>query len=432
MRILHTSDWHLGVSIEHAPRVDEHERFLDWLLDEIEQTQAEVLLHTGDVFDDTQPSARSQRLYYDFLARASRMESLKKIVIVGGNHDSSARLDAPEELLRAMDIHVVGGLNSSSDEATARCLCPITTPDGHVSAVILAVPYIHESRLGFIQSGLNAIEQRNDLTKRFHGFYNQLTERAMKQWPGVPIIATGHLTCYAEARKTIEGADPTIAYPRPIHLLESMGSLPPTIFSTMHSYVALGHIHKQLPIPGVNAWYPGSPVPTNAVEAACERYNLLVDVNPEQPEAHAIVTPRVVPTWRQNHLIQGSLDDVLAQIAALLEEHKAVEHAPDALSPYLYVDVIEPAHVEDGQRRIQELIKQWPSGQRPRLVRHRERLPTEPPATLNAESTQLPPLEMMHPRDVFCRLYQLQHRAEPPEEIMAAFAELLSAQEADQ
>jgi DNA repair protein SbcD/Mre11 len=429
MRILHTSDWHLGVSLDHAPREEEHERFLSWLLEETERTQAEVLLHTGDVFDDAQPAARSQRLYYDFLARASRIPSLKKIVVVGGNHDSPTRLDAPEELLRSMDVHIVGGLLSASDEATARCLCPITTPDGHVSAVILAVPYIHESRLGFMQTGLNAVALREDLTQRFRAFYARLTERAMKQWPGVPIIATGHLTCYAQSRTAIEGADQASSYPLPIHLLESMGSLPPTIFSPVHAYVALGHIHKQLPIEGVNAWYPGSPVPTDAVEASYARYNLLVDVDPEHPEAHAKVEPREVPLWRQNHIIQGSMESVLAQIDALRPADAGDEPAP--LPPYLYVDVVEEEHVDDGERKIRDLIKAWPSGQRPKLVRHRELNSGSLPVNLSVEATQLPPLELLSPREVFRRLYQLQHRAEAPEEILLAFDELVSAQEVE-
>jgi exonuclease SbcD len=430
MRILHTSDWHLGVSLENAPREEEHERFLTWLLDETERTGADVLLHTGDVFDDAQPAARSQRLYYDFLARASRIQSLKKIVIVGGNHDSPTRLDAPEELLRSMDVHVVGGLSSISEEATARCICPIRTPDGHVSAVILAVPYIHESRLGFMQTGLNAVALREDLTQRFRTFYGRLTERAMREYPGVPIVATGHLTCYAQSRSSIEGADQAGSYPLPIHLLEAMGSLPPSIFSELHAYVALGHIHKQLPIEGVNAWYPGSPVPTDAVEASYARYNLLVDVDPEHPEAHAKVEAREVPLWRQNHIIQGDMTSVMAQLDAL-RPAAGEEMVPGTLPPYLYVDVVESEHVEDGQRKITELLKAWPAGQRPKLVRHRELLTEALTSAVGAEATHLPTLELLSPTEVFKKLYQLQHRTEAPEEIMLAFAELLSAQEVE-
>jgi exonuclease SbcD len=155
MRILHTSDWHLGVSAEQSPREEEHVLFLDWLYEELASREIEVLVHGGDVFHHVQPSARSQTLYYQFLARCVSLPKLRQIVIVGGNHDSASRLDAPSELLDALEVRVVGGL-FKDDESWDRCICPIVDDDGNVELVILSLPSIHESRLPIRTTGKNA------------------------------------------------------------------------------------------------------------------------------------------------------------------------------------------------------------------------------------------------------------------------------------
>ena len=98
MRILHTADWHLGCTLgqNHASRTQEHAAFLQWLLATIQEQGVEVLLVAGDIFDQAQPSAEAQQLYYDFLGQAARLPGLRRVVITGGNHDSATRLDAPD------------------------------------------------------------------------------------------------------------------------------------------------------------------------------------------------------------------------------------------------------------------------------------------------------------------------------------------------
>jgi exonuclease SbcD len=102
MRILHTSDWHLGHTLRDWDRADEHAAFLAWLLDTLEAEQVDALLIAGDIFDTANPSAAAQEAWYEFLVAARRRCSGLDIVVIGGNHDSAARLDAPNPLLRAV------------------------------------------------------------------------------------------------------------------------------------------------------------------------------------------------------------------------------------------------------------------------------------------------------------------------------------------
>src|SRR5690349_8399639 len=110
LRLLHTSDWHLGHTLHDLPRRYEHAHFLSWLLGKLEEEQVDALVVAGDIFDSANPSAEAQQALYKFLAEARLRLPALDVVIVGGNHDSAARLDAPDPLLRALGIRVIGGL----------------------------------------------------------------------------------------------------------------------------------------------------------------------------------------------------------------------------------------------------------------------------------------------------------------------------------
>ncbi|NPC81309.1 exonuclease subunit SbcD, partial [Pyxidicoccus fallax] len=101
MRLLHTSDWHLGHTLYDVSREAEHAAFLDWLLETLEAESVDALLVAGDIFDTANPSAEAQAAWYHFVARARRRLPRLDVVVIGGNHDSAARLDAPDPLFAA-------------------------------------------------------------------------------------------------------------------------------------------------------------------------------------------------------------------------------------------------------------------------------------------------------------------------------------------
>jgi exonuclease SbcD len=116
MRLLHTSDWHLGHTLRgEVAREYEHAAFLNWLLEACVREAADALVITGDVFDSATPPASAERMWFEFLAAARRARPAMDIVAIAGNHDSPARLGAASSVLRELGVHVVGGLPRRDD-----------------------------------------------------------------------------------------------------------------------------------------------------------------------------------------------------------------------------------------------------------------------------------------------------------------------------
>ena len=154
MKILHTSDWHLGISFEGISREEDHHFFLNWLIKTLNEKQIDLLIIAGDIFDQPQPSAEAQKIYFQFLFQVAKQTKIKKVIILGGNHDSPTRLDAPSELLKLLDVFIVGGIQSDLN-SLSRYLCPIYNNENKIELVVAVVPFVHEYRLGvrtFLQS----------------------------------------------------------------------------------------------------------------------------------------------------------------------------------------------------------------------------------------------------------------------------------------
>ena len=112
MKTLHTSDWHLGRSLYGRKRYEEFSAFLDWLAQTIEDEKVDALLVAGDVFDTCTPSNRAQELYYRFLCRVAA-SYCRHVVVIAGNHDSPSFLNAPKELLRVLNVYVLGSMTDT-------------------------------------------------------------------------------------------------------------------------------------------------------------------------------------------------------------------------------------------------------------------------------------------------------------------------------
>ena len=244
MRVLHTSDWHLGHTFCDRSRADEQAFFLRWLRSTIEENDIDALVVAGDIFDTTNPPAEALSAYYGFLASLNPMGLARpsgrklRAIVVGGNHDSPARLTAPRDILDAIDVTVVGGHDPARESVflgdAAGVLVPLKGPSGEVELVVAAVPFLHDSSLGV--RGIDGAEDevRAQMARAFREVYTRLADKAQAAFPGVPIMATGHLTCLAS-----EGAFPTEedAVPRPIHRVGSIGALGPGVFDERLRYV---------------------------------------------------------------------------------------------------------------------------------------------------------------------------------------------------
>ena len=155
MKVIHTSDWHLGRSLYGHKRYDESAAFLDWLADLIDEESVDTLLVAGDVFDITTPSNRAQGLYYRFLCRVSA-SCCRHIVLIAGNHDSPSFLDAPKELLKALNVYVVGSITDNPEDEVITLFGPENVPE----AIVCAVPYLRDRDIRTVEAG-EQIEDKN-------------------------------------------------------------------------------------------------------------------------------------------------------------------------------------------------------------------------------------------------------------------------------
>ena len=139
MKILHTSDWHIGRTLYGRKRYEEFESFLTWLVETIQQNEIDALLVAGDVFDTSAPSNRAQELYYRFLCRVAA-SSCRHVVVIAGNHDSPSFLNAPRELLKALNVHVVGSSSESLEDEVLVLRSELNAPE----LIVCAVPYLRD------------------------------------------------------------------------------------------------------------------------------------------------------------------------------------------------------------------------------------------------------------------------------------------------
>ncbi len=300
MKILHTADWHLGATLEEVSREADHRHFLGWLRDTLIAEDVGILIVAGDVFDSSAPSAEAQALYYRFLHSLSDTP-LQQMIIVGGNHDSASRLDAPRDLLAAFRVHVVGGV----EDPPERCLCPVLDDSGQVHVVIAAIPFVNEWRLGFRGKEGSEEAQREALGAPFREFYTGLADMAQERWPGIPLLATGHLAVIGSSRDDA---------PQDIHLIGTLGGLPVSIFDPRFAYVALGHIHRAYQVGGTHAWYSGSPIALNVKEGRSPRTLNLVNL---APDGTLNVRHLTIPGTRQVLECAGSFEDVKVRLRGL-------------------------------------------------------------------------------------------------------------------
>ena len=299
MKFIHTADWHLGNTMHDIERSKETGAFLEWLKNEIQAVGAEVLVIAGDVFDVVNPSNVAKTQYYRFLASLLNT-NCRNVVVVGGNHDSGTLLDAPAEILGALNINVVGSINNRKLEDL---VVELKDGNGNVIGICCAVPYMRDLELEqFYKSIDNGEKNNEDLLKRLYAdVYKLALERRGER--NIPIIATGHLyasnlsgrdgeTGASEATEALENSvDDGVR-----EVIGTLGNVSVDAFPNGMDYVALGHIHYATMVaknPKVR--YSGSPFVMGFDEANCKHCVLAVDVAPNvEPVVEKIVVPRTM------------------------------------------------------------------------------------------------------------------------------------------
>ena len=166
MKILHTSDWHLGRALYGRKRYEEYEAFLDWLAALIEGEDIDVLLVAGDVFDNSTPSNHAQELYYRFLCRVAASPR-RHVVVTAGNHDSPSFLNAPRELLKFLNIHVVGCASELPEDEVIL----IAGPDHDPLLIVCAIPYLRDRDIRTAEAGESLEDKERKIIEGIRAHY---------------------------------------------------------------------------------------------------------------------------------------------------------------------------------------------------------------------------------------------------------------------
>jgi exonuclease SbcD len=302
MRLLHTSDWHLGHRFHGRMRYEEQACFLDWLLEQIQIHAVEVLLVAGDVFDTTTPGSRAQGLYYRFLHRLAG-SGCRHVVIIGGNHDSPSLLEAPRELLRQLDIHVIGMIDDQPDKE----LLLLKDTNGRPELVGCAVPFLRDRDIRSASAAETLEEKARQLREGIHNHYRQICDKAeqVRQEidPDLPLVAMGHL--FVAGGRTQEGDGVRELSIGGLDRIEG-SSFPDSI-----DYLALGHLHiGQMVAGNPTRRYSGAPLPMSFSEAGQTKQVLLLTNQGRE----FTVEPLPVPTFQPLASLRGDLPRLLSKI----------------------------------------------------------------------------------------------------------------------
>lgn len=383
MRILHTADWHIGQRLHERQRTDEHEKFLEWLLNTIQEHQVELLLVSGDIFDTALPSSDSTNLYYRFLYRLYN-ETNAYAVITAGNHDSPRHLEAPREFLKMGRIYVVGLAHEPNN-------CVVTLPSDKPRVAVAAVPFLSESDLRHL-SYETEVDRNERYRERFKTFYADCVAAMPAE---LPKILMGHLFVQggkigdSERNVQIGGATATHAsdFPKDV------------------SYVALGHLHRPQTIKGTDypVRYSGSPIPLRFNETGYRKKVYLLELSNDG----ALIRDEEIeiPIFKELCTVEGDEVSVLSQAMTGKWRGKYIQVKLKLDAPR--VGISDKIRKQFGDRGGDVLSVEL-------------ELPEM------AQGPTIPVEDMKRPQEIFEQFHRAKFDGEPPDETLAqTFSELV-------
>ena len=415
LTVFHTADWHLGQSFCGFDRDFEHAKFLEWLTEQLRTRRPDVLLLAGDVFDSVNPSAQAQQRFYSFLADAHSTLPTLQIVITAGNHDASARLEAPAGLLDSLNIAVIGTVQRDQDGHidVSKFLVPVQNSAGETEAIVMAVPFLRPSDVPVLPNpGDPYLDGIREL-------YRQVTEAALElqtaQYPNAALIAMGH--CHlagaaespdSERRLIVGGAE----------------AVPVDGFDPRIAYVALGHLHRAQPFDNGRIRYSGSPIPLSFSETHYRHQILQLTVDrQERTSVDSIPIPRTTSLMKVPTSGSLPIDGLLRHLQSL----ELDPELPPEQHPFLEIRVRDDGPDPTRRTRIEKMLE----GRPVRLASIKSDRGLQPDGGDNsAEHLDVESLRDIQPLDVFTDAWREKYNTEPESDVLDALREIL-LQESD-
>lgn len=402
MKIIHTSDWHIGQTLHQYSRDEEHKHFFNQLKDIVLEERPDALIVSGDIFHSATPSVIAQRLYYSTLVELSRLYDGLQIIVTAGNHDSPSRLEAPRELWEAFGVTVVGNLDFYKDVENGKLTydaSKIEIPvkrDGEIVGWVLAVPFLNAGNYP-------SLKENDGYSNRVFSFYNNLKDNLksnVQYSENHSIVAMGHLM--------MSGANSN-AYNKMIGGLESVDVDSISQLKDI-DYWALGHVHHPQDL-SKNMRYSGSPFaltfnedyPHSVSVVTIEDHNLDVKIREISPLIPIVDFP-FKPTSYDD---APSKDDLFLQIPEILDDNVYVR---------LHVGTELPlSDVENA--RIQGMFED----KNARYCGIQAYFPVNDSDDEKKVVLTLDEFRAISPFELGCSVYKRKNNAEMPEEMKAMF-----------
>ncbi len=401
MKILHTADWHIGKILHKHSLASELGLFFDWMINYIVDEDIDILIVSGDIFDLANPTIKDKEQYYDIVLRLYNTGC--RVIITGGNHDSVGELNAPKEILSAINITVVGGATESiTDE-----LIPVKNEKGDIELIVAAVPFLRDRDLRSKEDGTKYDSRVEAIREGIKLHYARLGEICAKEYPNTMAFAMGHL--YASGVTVSESE-------REIHV-GNQAAVKSNIFPQHFKYVALGHIHKpQMVDSNPRIRYSGSPIALSFSEKEDIKQVLLIETSAGQVTE---ITDIIVPQSRELKKITGTLSEV---------ELELKNYKPNYILPsFVEVEVTEKEFSSITLAAIEELVLSYNENEKFKILKHKTVFENKQLDTANL-FTEGTSIEELKPIDVFHKRLDSEDIDEASRKIVEeAFLELLES-----
>lgn len=333
MRILHTADWHLGKRLHKYDLRDDHDRYFDWMCNTIREQEVDVLLVSGDIFDQANPSNEARSTYYDLLSQLMQLGC--QVVITGGNHDSPSELNAPREILQRLKIHVLGKMPENPDDV----LIPLYRKnEQQAEAVVSAIPYLRDSEIRKMVAGESQADRFEAIRSGIREVFDQAAGLCAGKYQRLPALAMGHL--FAQGAHTSDSE-------REIQV-GNLAGFDSSMFHQHFCYYALGHIHKPQQVgKDRHIYYSGSPISLSFSEKDHEKRVLLLDLN-----GSLDVKSITIPHQRRLLKVSGDYTEVEQQLRMLEVEN-------NGLHTLLEVEMVEEVHDPAKVVQLESLLENF-------------------------------------------------------------------------
>jgi len=401
IRILHTADWHLGQTFFGYDRTQEHEHFLDWLGRVLTKNKIDVLIVAGDVFDVSNPSAASQRMFYRFIHRVTTENPRLQLVVVAGNHDSAARLESPLPLLQEMRTEIKGIVRKQNGKIDyEHLLVELKNAAGEVEALCLAVPFLRQGDYPVVET------EGNPYAEGVKELYARLLKYALKKrTDGQALVAVGHLLATGSEIAEKDHSERII--------IGGLESVSPESFPEQIVYTALGHIHKAQRVSGrENIRYAGSPLPMSFAEK--HYHHGVVKVTLDEGWAVEIEKLEYTPLVR---LLSIPATEAAAP-DEVLDELRGLELPEDEPMPYLEVKV----KLSEPEPMLRQQVEEILEGKPVRLARIVSFYRQAAEGSVE-EETLTAGLQEMNPLQIVKATFENSYQTEMPEELVNLFQE---------